>query len=51
MLTSQGKNEGLSKNQSTNFQTDNLKSFIEIYKSNREEKKKNYNKKKHQKMT
>ena len=50
MLTSQGKNEGLSKNQSTNFQTDNLKSFIEIYKSNREEKKKNYNKKS-QKMT
>ena len=46
MLTSQGKNEGLSKNQSANFQTDNLKSFIEIYKSNREEKKKNYNLKK-----
>ena len=44
------KKEDLLKNQSTTFQADNFKSFIEIYKSNREEKKKNYNKKS-QKMT
>ena len=48
---SKEKKEDLLKNQSTNFQTDDFKSFIEIYQINREEKKKDYNKKKHQKMT